>query len=46
MAGIDGNRTHRGQVSLPPDGFEGRGRHQPVNYSHKTGSPGKAIRIA
>src|SRR5690625_2861125 len=33
VAGIDGNRTHRRQVSLPPDGFEGRGRHQPVTYS-------------
>ena len=32
LAGVDGNRTHRGR-DAPPIGFEDRERHQATSYS-------------
>ena len=32
LAGVDGNRTHRGSRQ-PTIGFEDRGQHQAANYS-------------
>ncbi len=33
MAGVDGNRTHRGLIR-PTTGFEVQERHQAASYSH------------